>query len=144
MLPSEPPISRVSLRRAPRILLVDDDPSVIRGLWRVLRRHRPEFQVNTASGAAQAIEALSGLSYDLVLTDWRMPGGGGRAVLEELLAHYPETARIVHTSHLEAEESLASCPAHVALAKPATESEILTAIDYALNCVGSEPERAAG
>jgi DNA-binding NarL/FixJ family response regulator len=142
MLPSEPPVSRVGLRR-PRILLVDDDPSVIRGLWRVLRAHRPEFHINTASGAAQAIEALCELGYDLVLTDWHMPGGGGRAVLEELIQHYPETARVVHTSHLDSDDTFESCPAHVALAKPATESEILTAIDYALRRSGSEAVRAA-
>jgi len=142
MLPSEPPVSRVCQRR-PRILLVDDDPSVIRGLSRVLRRHRPEFQINTAPGAAQAIEALSELAYDLVLSDWHMPGGGGRAVLDELVAHYPETARVVHTSHLDSGDTFQLCPAHVVVAKPATESEILTAIDYALRRVGSEPVRAA-
>jgi len=109
----------------------------------VLRRHRPEFQINTAPGAAQAIEALSELAYDLVLSDWHMPGGGGRAVLDELVAHYPETARVVHTSHLDSGDTFQLCPAHVVVAKPATESEILTAIDYALRRVGSEPVRAA-
>ncbi len=139
---SEPPISRVCLRR-PRILLVDDDPSVIRGLSRVLRMHRPEFQVNTASGAAQAIEALSELGYDLVLTDWHMPGGGGRAVLDALVAHYPETARVVHSSQIEPGDTLQRCRAHVVLAKPATESEILIAVDSALRRVASEPVRRA-
>ena len=91
MLPSEPPVSRSSLRR-PKILLVDDDPAVIRGLWRVLRRFCPEFQVNAAAGAQLAIEALSELSYDVVITDLQMPGGGGRAVLNALVEHYPETA----------------------------------------------------
>ena len=143
MLPSEPPVSRVGLRR-PRILLVDDDPSIIRGLSRVLRQHRPEFQLNTASGATQAIEALSELGYDLVLTDWRMPGGGGSVVLDTLVALYPETARVVHTSHLDADDTFQSCPAHVVIAKPATESEILTAIDYALCRTASEPARRAG
>ena len=32
-------------------LLVDDDPSVIRGLWRMLRRCRPDFQISTAGSA---------------------------------------------------------------------------------------------
>jgi DNA-binding NarL/FixJ family response regulator len=142
MLPSEPPVSRVSLRR-PRILLVDDDPSVIRGLWRVLRTHRPEFQINTASGAAQAIEALSELGYDLVLTDWQMPGGGGRAVLDALIARYPETARVVHSSQVGCGETFKRYPAHVVVAKPATEFEILAAIDSALQRVALKPVRKA-
>ena len=141
-MPSEPPVSRIFLRR-PRILLIDDDPSVIRGLWRVLRKHRPEFQMNTASGAAQAIEALSELGYDLVLTDWHMPGGGGRAVLEELVARYPGTARVVHSSQVESGDTFPRHPAHFVIAKPATDSEILTVIDAALRRVALEPVRRA-
>jgi two-component system response regulator YesN len=141
MLPSEPPVSRVGLRR-PRILLVDDDPSVIRGLWRVLRQHRPEFHINTASGAAQAIEALSELGYDLVLTDWHMPGGGGLVVLEALVTRYPETARVVHSSQVEPGNTL-RYRAHAVLAKPATESEILAALDTALRRVASNTVRRA-
>ncbi len=122
---------------------MDDDPSVIRALSRVLRKHRPEFQVNTASGAAQAIEALSELGYDLVLTDWHMPGGGGCAVLTVLALHYPETARVVHSSQLESDDTVLCQPAHAVLAKPASESEILAAIDFALQRVASEGVRAA-
>jgi len=122
---------------------VDDDPSVIRGLWRVLRKYRPEFQINTASGAAQAIEALGELGYDLVLTDWQMPGGGGRAVLDALVARYPETARVVHSSQIEQGDTLQRYRAHAVLAKPATETEILAAIDTALRRVASEPVRRA-
>ena len=122
---------------------MDDDPSVIRGLWRVLRKNRPEFQINTASGAAQAIEALGELGYDLVLTDWQMPGGGGRAVLDALVARYPETARVVHSSQIEQGDTLHRYRAHAVLAKPATETEILAAIDTALRRVASEPVRRA-
>ena len=138
MLPSEPPCSRTTFRR-PRILLVDDDPGVIRGLWRLLRKCRPDFQVNTASSAAQAIEALSEHSYDVVLTDLQMPGGGGRAVLLALQALYPGTARIVHSSQPEAAEtSEVSEAAHVTLAKPATEDELLEAIEQSMCLVQSE------
>src|SRR3954469_601111 len=109
MLPSEPPCSRTSLRR-PKILLVDDDPAVIRGMWRVLRRHRPEYQVNTASGAVQALDALEDLSYDVVITDLQRPGGGGGAVLDALVRLYPDTARVIHSSQLESGDTF-RCPA---------------------------------
>ena len=141
MLPSEPPCSRTALRR-PRILLVDDDPAVIRGLWRVLRRHRPEYQVNTAAGAAQALEALSELSYDVVITDLQMPGGGGNAVLGALTRLYPETGRVVHSSQLESSDPFRCQAAHVVLAKPASESEILAGVELALQRVASERKSA--
>ncbi|HYP78259.1 MAG TPA: response regulator [Polyangiaceae bacterium] len=142
MPPSKPPVSRIGLRR-PRILLVDDDPSVIRGLWRVLRQHRPEFHINTASGATQALEALSELGYDMVLTDWHMPGGGGRVVLEALVARYPETARVVHSSQIEPGDTLHRYRAHAVLAKPATESEMLAAIDAAFRRAALKAVRRA-
>lgn len=122
---------------------MDDDPSVIRALSRVLREFRPEFQINTASGAAQAIAALAEHSYDVVLTDWQMPGGGGRVVLDALVTRYPETARVVHSSQVEASDTLRGVRVDVFLAKPATESETLAAIDGAVRRVASDPVRAA-
>jgi DNA-binding NtrC family response regulator len=133
MLPSEPPPqSRAALRR-PRILLVDDDPSVLRALWRLLKNCRPEFKINGAASAAQALEALSELSYDAVITDLQMPGGGGQVVLEALAMHYPETARIVHSSQLESLDTAEVRElAQAVLAKPTTESALLEALDAAL------------
>jgi DNA-binding NarL/FixJ family response regulator len=114
-------------------LLVDDDPSVLRGLWRMLKHSRPDFKINGASGAAQALEALSELSYDAVITDLQMPGGGGEAVLEALAKHYPETASIVHSSQLESlDTTRIRMLAHAVLAKPASEAEIVEAVETAL------------
>jgi len=133
MLPSEPPpMSRAALRR-PRILLVDDDPTVLRALWRLLKNSRPDFKINSASGAAQALEALSELSYDAVITDLQMPGGGGQVVLEALAMHYPETARIVHSSQFESLDTPEVRElAQAVLAKPTTESALLEALEAAL------------
>jgi DNA-binding NarL/FixJ family response regulator len=134
MLPSEPPpLSRAALRR-PRILLVDDDPTVLRALWRLLKNSRPDFKINGASSAAQALEALSELSYDAVITDLQMPGGGGQAVLEALATHYPETARIVHSSQLGSFDTVrVRGLAHAMLAKPASEAELVDAVEAALS-----------
>ena len=125
-------MSRAALRR-PRILLVDDDPSVLRALWRLLQTCRPDFKINGASSAGQALEALSELSYDAVITDLQMPGGGGQAVLEALAKHYPGTARIVYSSQLESLDTAeVRGLAHAVLAKPATEDELVEALEAAL------------
>jgi len=113
--------------------LVDDDPSVIRGLWRTLHRARPDLQINTAGSAAQALAALEELSYDAVITDLEMPGAGGRAVLEALALHHPETARIAHSSQLESiDTELIRSLSHVVLAKPSSETQLLEALEVAL------------
>ena len=99
----------------------------------MLKNSRPDFKINGASSTAQALEALSELSYDAVITDLHMPGAGGEAVLEALLAHYPETARIVHSSQLEAlETDRIRKLAHVVLVKPASEAALVTAVEHAL------------
>jgi len=81
--------------------------------------------------------------YDLVLTDWHMPGGGGRVVLDALALRYPETGRVVHSSQIEPGDTLQRHCAHVVLAKPASESEILAALDTALRRAALEPVRRA-
>jgi two-component system response regulator PilR (NtrC family) len=136
MVPSDRPPFSSAVPRRPRILLVDDDPSVIRALSRLLRGCRPNFQINTAGSAWQALSALDELSYDVVITDLQMPDGSGKAVLEALVARHPETARIVHSSHLEpADADRIRALAHVHLAKPASETQLLTAVALALQRV---------
>ncbi|HEY4106565.1 MAG TPA: response regulator [Polyangiaceae bacterium] len=124
--------------RRPRILLVDDDPAVIRALWRNLRALPIGYQINTASSTFQALSAIAELRYDAVITDLQMPGGGGVAVLEELALHHPETARIVHSSQLESRDApRVRALAHVVLAKPASETQLVEAVEAALGRVAS-------
>ena len=66
-----------------------------------------------------------------------MPGGGGIAVLEELAVHHPETARIVHSSQLESGDTdRIRALGHVVLAKPTSETQLLEAIERALQRAG--------
>jgi DNA-binding NarL/FixJ family response regulator len=139
MVPSDPPPFSQTVLRRPRILLVDDDPTVIRALWRILRRYRPQFQINTAGSASQALTALADLNYDVVITDLQMPGGGGQVVLEALAAHHPETARVVHSSQLELTDTdPIRALAHVVIAKATSESQLLDAVDLALQRVENQ------
>ena len=58
-----------------RILIVDDEPDILRGLS-VLLEERGHY-VNTFDKPAQVLEhiASGAVHYDLVVTDYRMPGG---------------------------------------------------------------------
>jgi len=127
-----PPHSGAALRRI-RILLVDDDPSTIRSLCRVLREARPSFQISIAEDAKHAIEALSAANYDVVVTDLQMPGGGGRAVLEALTMYYPETVRVVHSSLIEADDTaIVRSLADFVVPKSCSTAVLLEAIDRGL------------
>jgi CheY-like chemotaxis protein len=56
----------------PRVLCVDDEPNVLRGLRRQLRR---DFGVCTAAGGGEGLEILGREGpFAVVVSDMRMPG----------------------------------------------------------------------
>lgn len=76
------------------VLIVDDDPP-LRGLLRTLLRHAGERNVVTCANGAEAIELLTGRSFDVILLDLMMPGTDGLAVVEFLREHRPDQLRVV-------------------------------------------------
>jgi DNA-binding NtrC family response regulator len=81
----------------PRILIVEDKDSLRSMLEEMLRAEKLEVR-GIASGS-QAVEALrSGERVDLVLTDWRLPGADGLAVLDAARALDPTLPVIVMTA----------------------------------------------
>jgi DNA-binding NtrC family response regulator len=81
----------------PRILIVEDKDSLRAMLEEMLRAERLEVR-GTGSGS-QAIETLrSGEPVDLVLTDWRLPGADGLAVLDVARSLDPTLPVIVMTA----------------------------------------------
>jgi DNA-binding NtrC family response regulator len=81
----------------PRILIVEDKDSLRSMLEEMLRAEKLEVR-GIASGS-QAVETLrSGERVDLVLTDWRLPGADGLAVLDAARALDPTLPVIVMTA----------------------------------------------
>lgn len=64
------------------ILIVDDEPDMRDALMAALRREG--LCVSTAANGVEALERVQGQSFDLVITDVRMPRMGGLALLQEL------------------------------------------------------------
>ncbi|HXK17430.1 MAG TPA: response regulator, partial [Polyangiaceae bacterium] len=65
---SAPPTSGSAVR-LPRILLVDDDPIVLRALRRLLLGARPGWEIDMAESAEAALLLIESKSYDVVVTD---------------------------------------------------------------------------
>ncbi len=78
------------------LVVVDDDPRQRATLTRALasRGHR----VIAASGPDEAVAHAREQSVDIVLTDLRMPEGGGQAVVERVRHAHPEVAIVVVTA----------------------------------------------
>lgn len=75
-----------------RVLVIDDEPGVLRALSRVLAAH----EVTTTSDAQQAVELYKAGKFDIVFCDLMMPGFSGVDFYHELAQLGPEHAsRIV-------------------------------------------------
>jgi len=71
-------------RRLRKILVVDDDPEMVRLLARMLRSLRSRYDVQQAFGGAEALAIIRERRPDVVILDLLMPGVDGYAVLREL------------------------------------------------------------
>ncbi len=60
---------------APKILVIDDDPLVLRSVENVLKREKYSYEL--ATNAEEAIQKSSIETFDLVISDIRMPGTNG-------------------------------------------------------------------
>jgi CheY-like chemotaxis protein len=68
--------------RRKTILVVDDEPAVRGMLTEIL--DLDGYKVEVAKNGQVALEKLQEHSYDVILTDVRMPGGDGSALYEEI------------------------------------------------------------
>lgn len=113
-----------------RVLFVDDEPNVLEGLRRALRSQRAEWEICFAASGAAALDQLAQHEFDVVVSDMRMPGMDGIALLGEIQRRYPHTARIVMSGQTEDEAALRSVAvAHQFLSKPCETAAIKQAIE---------------
>jgi DNA-binding response OmpR family regulator len=90
----------------PRLLLVDDEPNVIEGLTRRLRR---EYQIYCAHDGAQALRVLEEQGeMHVIVTDMRMPIMNGAALLADVCKLYPDMVRILLTGQTDLEPAIAA------------------------------------
>jgi CheY-like chemotaxis protein len=82
----------------PRILCVDDEPNVLNALERSLFDH---FEVHTVTSGREALGRLAMYTYDVVLSDMRMPEMDGAALLEQVALRWPDTTRVLLTGQTD-------------------------------------------
>lgn len=68
-----------------RLLLVDDDESVLSGLKVILEAH--EFEVTTAPSVVEALRLITSQSFDVLVTDLHMPGPGDGLIVVGAMRH---------------------------------------------------------
>jgi len=90
----------------PRILSVDDEPHVLEGLARQLRR---QFAVSTAVGGAAGLELIAREEpFAVVVSDMRMPGMDGAAFLTRVREIAPDATRVLLTGQADLDAAIAA------------------------------------
>ena len=80
-----------------QILVVDDEEALRTAVVEALTADG--FEVDQAGSAEEAADKLSLTAYDVLITDYNLPGRTGVDLLEESLVRYPEIIGIVITGH---------------------------------------------
>ena len=108
-----------------RALFVDDEPRILEGLRRMLRRLRHDWDMAFVESGSEALARLAHESFDVIVTDMRMPRMTGAQLLAEVRRRYPHLVRIVLSGTADQEGILnALGPIHQYLSKPC-EADLL-------------------
>jgi DNA-binding NtrC family response regulator len=112
-----------------RVLIVDDDPAILDGLRRSLRRIAPDWTVRFAQDGAEALMSLKLQPVDVIVSDIRMPNMHGVALLNRLADRYPDILRVAFSDKYDALTvySLTDC-SHAYIAKPCSAEHLVQLI----------------
>lgn len=115
-----------------RILLVDDEPSILSVLSTLLKGQG--FETQPALGGEKAMELLRGESYDLMITDIRMEPVGGLELLNHARSTYPTMAVMVVTAYGSVETAVEAMKkgAFDYVTKPFKVDELVITVQRAL------------
>jgi HD-like signal output (HDOD) protein/CheY-like chemotaxis protein len=113
-----------------RVLFVDDESKILDGIRRMLHADRKRWDMQFALGGEAALEACASGSFDVVISDMRMPGMDGATLLTHIRDRFPGTARVVLSGYSEAALTTRAVPiAHRFLSKPCSASELQATIE---------------
>jgi DNA-binding NarL/FixJ family response regulator len=108
-----------------RVLVVDDEPRVLSSIRRYLLTICPDFEVITCADPSAAMTAFAFESFDLVLSDLKMPQFSGVAILRAARRTVPSALRVMFSGQASSERLFDALPlSHLYLEKPCS-SEVL-------------------
>jgi len=102
-----------------RILFVDDDPNILKGIERSLRQYKSEWDMSFADDGKKALRMMSENPPDVVVSDINMPGMTGDVLISKIRHRFPRTRYIVLSGACDQSSAYRLIgESHVFLAKP--------------------------
>lgn len=95
----------------PRVLLVDDEPNLLNALARQIHGFVDAKLVSSSTEAVRLLERTAngeGREFSVIISDMRMPGLDGAALLKRARAVCPETTRMLLTGYADLESAIAA------------------------------------
>lgn len=83
------------------ILLVDDESNVLRAISRLLR----DYNITALTNAEEALSVAEKTTFDLVISDFRMPGMDGVSFLTKFMLIQPDSIRMILTGYADLESA---------------------------------------
>ncbi len=127
-----------------KVLIVDDDPRILTGYRRLLRKR---FSLDTAASGREALEMVSRHGpYAVVVSDMRMPKMTGLDLLMRIREQAPDTVRIMLTGNADqqtAADAVNRGQVFRFLNKPCSPEVMAEAVEQALEYYRGKQEKAA-
>ncbi len=116
-----------------KLLVVDDDPAFNKMLTSFLLKK--EYDVKSAHSPNSALELLKENTFDLVLTDFKLPGMNGIQLMQEIKKQYNNIPVILITNYSDIRTAVNSIKlgAFEFVTKPVIPDELLKTIEKAIS-----------
>jgi two-component system response regulator GlrR len=133
--------SRVMKEKSAKILIVDDDPSLLRLLG--IRLSAAGYEVESAANAKMALGTLQHFIPQVVISDLRMEGMDGMALFEQIRSQHPNIPVVIMTAHGTIPDAINATKQGVFsfLTKPFESQELLDTVEQAIRLQPSSGEK---
>ncbi len=133
----------MNTHRAPRVLVVDDEPAIC---WAMQRMGESSgMEIATAPSAEQALQAIAKQTPNVILLDVRLPGMDGLSAVSCFRRQLPDVPIVIMTAHGDLETAVRAVREDVFeyIVKPFDLDQIRHVIEQALSASRGEASRTA-
>lgn len=117
-----------------KILFIDDDANFLQSIEKNIKARFKDVTAVFHNNTDDVIKNIDNLDYDIIVTDYKMPGLDGKSLIKKIKEKYPEIISIILTAHIEeAVNSKTDDPGTFYLEKPLEVDDIMQTIELAIN-----------
>ncbi|MCS7215753.1 MAG: response regulator [Thermodesulfovibrio sp.] len=126
---------------AEKILIVDDEPDMLKLLSMILREKTP-YDVITTNNPIEAVQLVKTTDFDLIITDLKMPGLDGLQLLEEVKKKNEDIPVVIITAYgtIDSATEAIEKGGFDFITKPFKKEQILFTIERALKWLKVQKE----